>query len=282
MAQSKVSEPISIILDDSNYRLWSSAMQRFLRARKLWKYITGDTQPPHFSETDDDDETLHIQYQTHLEDWDSVNSKIITWFSNTLVSSIHSLFYSIRDCQGSQTLTDFYNKLSNLWNHLAQFEPTWTCPTNVAAFYAYRDRSRLCHFLMALPPDYEHIRLLFFIAIHFLQLAKLLPNSDLRRLARRLWFISILSLFWRHLSGHHYNHHLSLFGFLARNICHLDLRRNIAAFVDETLTLMKIVALAPSPNARGTTTVRLLLSLTLLDRLLTLLLPPLLLLMSRP
>ncbi|GFS40286.1 hypothetical protein Acr_00g0067590 [Actinidia rufa] len=94
MAQPEVSQPISIILDDFNYRLWSSVMQRFLRARKLWKYITGDAQPPHFSETDDDDDgdTLHIQYQTQLEDWDSVNSKIITWFSNTSVSTIHSLF----------------------------------------------------------------------------------------------------------------------------------------------------------------------------------------------
>ncbi|GFS41192.1 hypothetical protein Acr_00g0072940 [Actinidia rufa] len=164
-------------------------MQRFLRARKLWKYITGDAQPPHFSETDDDDDTLLIQYQTHLEDWDSVNSKIITWFSNTSVSSIHSLFtpfetakevwdylakrYSSVDgsneyqlglelhhlrFDSGRTLTDFYNKMSNLWNHLAQFEPTWTCPTDAAAFYAYRDRSRLRHFLMALPPDYEHIR----------------------------------------------------------------------------------------------------------------------------
>ncbi|GFZ12935.1 hypothetical protein Acr_23g0013200 [Actinidia rufa] len=48
--------------------------------------------------------------------------------------------------------------MSNLWNHLAQFEPTWTCPTDAAVFYAYRDRSRLRHFLMALPSDYEHIR----------------------------------------------------------------------------------------------------------------------------
>ncbi|GFZ09211.1 hypothetical protein Acr_20g0010190 [Actinidia rufa] len=65
----------------------------FPSSSKLWKYITGDAQPPHFSETDDDDDdTLHIQYQTQLEDWNSVNSKIITWFSNTSVSSIHSLF----------------------------------------------------------------------------------------------------------------------------------------------------------------------------------------------
>ncbi|GFY95266.1 hypothetical protein Acr_10g0006510 [Actinidia rufa] len=110
-------------------------------------------------------------------------------FQNTSVSSIHSLFtqfetakevwnylaeqYSSVDSANEyqlglelhhfcfdpgQTLTDFYNKMSNLWNHLAQFEPTWTCPTDVVAFYAYRDRSPLRHFLMALPPNYEHIR----------------------------------------------------------------------------------------------------------------------------
>ncbi|GFS34066.1 hypothetical protein Acr_00g0032050 [Actinidia rufa] len=39
-----------------------------------------------------------------------------------------------------------------------KFEPTWTCPTDATAFHAYRDLSRLCHFIMDLPPDYEHIR----------------------------------------------------------------------------------------------------------------------------
>ncbi|PSS29043.1 Endonuclease [Actinidia chinensis var. chinensis] len=190
MAQPEVFQPISIILNESNYRLWSSAMQRFLQARKLWKYIIGDAQPPHFSKTDDDnDDNLHAQYQSQLEDWDSINSNIITWFSNTSVSSIHSFFtlfetakevwnylverYSSVDganeyqsvlelydfrFEPHQTLTDFYNKISNLWNYLAQFEPTWTCPTDTTAFHAHRDRSRLCHFLLALPPDYEHIR----------------------------------------------------------------------------------------------------------------------------
>ncbi|PSS35073.1 Transcription corepressor like [Actinidia chinensis var. chinensis] len=144
MAQPEVSKPIFVILDKSNYRLWSSIMQRFLRGRKLWKYITGDAQPSQFFETDeddDDDDDLHAQYQSQLEDWDSVGLEL------------HHLHFDL-----GQTLTDFYNKISNLWNHLAQFEPTWTCPTNTAAFHAYRDRSRLCHFLVALPPDYEHIQ----------------------------------------------------------------------------------------------------------------------------
>ncbi|GFY94909.1 hypothetical protein Acr_10g0002940 [Actinidia rufa] len=314
MAQPEVSQPISIILDDSNYRLWSSAMQRFLRAIKLWKYITGDAQSPHFFETDDDDDdTLHIQYQSQLEDWDSVNSKIITWFSNTSVSSIHLLFtpfetakevwdylaerYSSVDganeyqlglelhhlrFDSGQTLIDFYNKLLNLWNHLAQFEPTETCLTDDDAFYAYRDRSRLRHFLMALSPDYEHIRASL-LHRHPLPavgqaLAELRSEETRKKTMVYQHSQPILETpVWAPLQPPSQSVRV-----LAQKIYHLDLSRNIAAFVDETLTLMKIVALAPSPNARGTTTVKLLLSLTLLGRLLTLLLPPLLLLMSRP
>ncbi|GFZ15627.1 hypothetical protein Acr_25g0000360 [Actinidia rufa] len=126
-------------------------MQRFLRARKLWKYITGDAQPLHFSETDDDDDTLHIQYQTHLEDWDSVNSKIITWFSNTSVSSIHSLFTP-------------FETAKEVWDYLAERYSSvdganeYQLGLELHHLRLDSDRSRLRHFLMALPPDYEHIR----------------------------------------------------------------------------------------------------------------------------
>ncbi|GFZ11682.1 hypothetical protein Acr_23g0000670 [Actinidia rufa] len=120
-------------------------MQRFLRARKLWKYITGNVQPPHFSETDDDDDALHIQYQSQLEDWDSVNSKIITWFSNTSVSSIHSLFTPFETAKEG-------------WDYLAERYSSVDGANEYQLGLAYRDRSCLRHFLMALPPDYEHIQ----------------------------------------------------------------------------------------------------------------------------
>ncbi|GFZ09153.1 hypothetical protein Acr_20g0009610 [Actinidia rufa] len=164
-------------------------MQRFLRAQKFWKYIIGDAQPPHLPE--DVDDASYAKYQSQLEHWDrdNDNSKIITWFAKTSIPSIHSLFtpfetakevwdyldkrYSLVDSaneyqlglelhhlrfEPGQTLTDFYNKMSSLWNYLAQFEPTWTYSTDAAAFYAYRDRSRLRHFHMDLPSDYEHTR----------------------------------------------------------------------------------------------------------------------------
>ncbi|GFZ06671.1 hypothetical protein Acr_18g0008410 [Actinidia rufa] len=173
-------------------------------------------------------------------------------------------FITLRFDSG-QTLTDFYNKMSNLWNHLAQFEPTWTCPTDADAFYAYRDRSHLCHFLMALPPDYEHIR------------ASLLHRHPLPTVGQALAELRSeetrkKTMVYQHsqaCSGHTcLGTSTTTFsvcsGVLARKICLLDLRSNTVASVDETLTPMKIVALASSPNARGTTIVRLLLSLTLL------------------
>ncbi|GFS35017.1 hypothetical protein Acr_00g0037360 [Actinidia rufa] len=127
-----------------------------LKAQKLWKYITGDAQPPHFSETDDDDDddTLHIQYQTQLEDWDSVNSKIITWFSNTSVSSIHSLFTP-------------FETAKEVWDYLAKRYSSvdganeYQLGLELHHLRFDSDRSRLRHFLMALPPDYEHIRASF-------------------------------------------------------------------------------------------------------------------------
>ncbi|GFS33079.1 hypothetical protein Acr_00g0026240 [Actinidia rufa] len=150
-------------------------------------FLLGDAQLPHLPENDDDNS--YAKYQSQLEDWDSDNSKIITWFANTLVSSINSLFTPFETAkevwnylperhssingsneyqlgleflhlhfEPSETITDVYSKMFNLWNHLAQFEPTWTFSTNAAAFYAYWDRSLLCHFLMALSPNYEHTR----------------------------------------------------------------------------------------------------------------------------
>ncbi|GFZ02188.1 hypothetical protein Acr_15g0007970 [Actinidia rufa] len=174
--------------------------------------------------------------------------------------------------------------MSNLWNHLAQFEPTWTCPTDAAAFHAYRDRSRLRHFLMSLPPDYEHIQ------------ASLLHRHPLPTVGQALTELRSEETSKKTMA---YQHSQSVLATPAwaplpppsqsvrvtssKNIPSAPaLRRNIVVFVDETLILMKTVAPTLSPNVKGTTTVRLLLSLILLGHLLILLLSPLLLLMSRP
>ncbi|GFY84522.1 hypothetical protein Acr_03g0012960 [Actinidia rufa] len=141
--------------------------------------------------------------------------------------------------------------MSNLWNHLAQFEPIWTCSIDAAAFYAYQDCSHLRYFPWLFLLIMSIHGLLFFIVILFLLLAKPLPSLDLRQLARRLWLpISTLRLFWSHLPSHLYHRHLSQFDLLARRLYHLVVKKNITIFVDVTIILIRNVALATNPNAK--------------------------------
>ncbi|GKU96661.1 hypothetical protein SLEP1_g9872 [Rubroshorea leprosula] len=46
MEKFDISQPISTILNGSNYILWAQSMRSFLKGRKLWQYITGDITLP--------------------------------------------------------------------------------------------------------------------------------------------------------------------------------------------------------------------------------------------
>jgi hypothetical protein len=78
--------PIDNILDGSNYMLWSQNMEVFFRGRKLWRYVNGETVAP----TQREGESAN-KFASRFDDWDSANYRIISWFINTSVPSIHSL-----------------------------------------------------------------------------------------------------------------------------------------------------------------------------------------------
>ena len=78
--------PIDNILDGSNYMLWSPNMEVFLRGRRLWRYVCGEIVAPTQKEGESDD-----KFANWFDDWDSANYRIISWFINTSVPSIHSL-----------------------------------------------------------------------------------------------------------------------------------------------------------------------------------------------
>ena len=74
--------PIDHILDGSNYSMWSQNMEVFLKGRRLWRYVSEAT--PKTEEKED-------AFALRLEEWDSVHYKILSWFINTSIPSIHSL-----------------------------------------------------------------------------------------------------------------------------------------------------------------------------------------------
>lgn len=87
MEKPEISTPITTILTGSNYNVWVQGMKSFLIGRKLWRIVTGDITKP----TKEKEETA-AKFADRLEDWDSKNHQIITWFRNTSVPSIHVQF----------------------------------------------------------------------------------------------------------------------------------------------------------------------------------------------
>ncbi|KAJ6392554.1 hypothetical protein OIU84_026837 [Salix udensis] len=171
MEKSGISQPIATVLSGSNYNLWIQGMKSFLIGRKLWRIITGDITKP----TKEQDET-DTKFADRLEDWDSKNHQIITWFRNTSVPAIHIQFadydsakevwdflatryqttglahyyqlwttlHSLKQGSG-QSVNDFLAQVQPIWNQLSQAKIS-------------EDHLHLIQVLMALRPEYESVR----------------------------------------------------------------------------------------------------------------------------
>nr|KYP49529.1 hypothetical protein KK1_028725 [Cajanus cajan] len=113
MEKSKFSKPIITVLTRSNYTFWAQAMKSFLIGCKLWRIIAGDIKQPtkEASETD-------VKFVDRLEDWDSKNHQVITWFRNTSSPSIHIQFAT-------------YNSTKEVWDFLSSLYET----TDLAHYY---------------------------------------------------------------------------------------------------------------------------------------------------
>ncbi|KAH7866524.1 hypothetical protein Vadar_021523 [Vaccinium darrowii] len=161
-------------------------MSSFIKGRKLWRIITGEIVKP----TKEDTET-QPKFAERLEDWDSKNHMMITWFCNTSVTSLTgrlddnhdgpakaiwdflkerysttglahqyqllSNLHRLRQEPG-QSINDFLSQVYCVWDQLALSEPTWSCTIDAQRFTNHRDQQRLILFLMALTPDFEPVR----------------------------------------------------------------------------------------------------------------------------
>lgn len=184
MEKLEVTPPISVILNGSNYNHWAESMCGFLKGRRLWRYVTGDKKCP----TKGKDDTADA-FADKLEEWDSKNHQIITWFRNTSIPSIHLQFgrfenakevwdhlkqrYIISDLshqyqllkdlsnlqqQTGQPVYEFLAQMEVIWNQLTSCEPSLKDATDVKTYETHRDRVRLIQLLMALTDEYEPVR----------------------------------------------------------------------------------------------------------------------------
>ena len=83
----------------TSYQAWSQNMFFFLKGRKLWRYVTGTIpklvpNPKSKATAAKDASKTAVtmdDYEECLEEWKSIQSKILSWFINTSIPFIHNL-----------------------------------------------------------------------------------------------------------------------------------------------------------------------------------------------
>ena len=90
MPSDEISRPIHVIFNGDNFAQWSQVMRSYLKGRKLWLYVFGDR--PITEQVDKETDSAYVIW---IEDWESANHQIITWFCNTSIPSIVDEFGNI-------------------------------------------------------------------------------------------------------------------------------------------------------------------------------------------
>ena len=184
MAGNEVSRPIHVLFNGDNFSQWSQAISSYLKGRKLWRYVSGVRTIPVKEEKESD-----AAYDLRLEEWESSNHQIITWFRNTSISSIIDEFsnidlakevwdlletryagpsgartfkltrqlYQIRQ-EPSERITVYHCRLKGIWDQLATSDPVFSNPADAKLAHDQREQGRLIQFLMGLRDDFELAR----------------------------------------------------------------------------------------------------------------------------
>ena len=107
------------MLDGStSYHAWSQNMTVFLKCRKLWRYVTGSIPKPVLNpkskataaEESSKTAVTIDDYEKRLEEWESIQSKILSWFINTFIPSIHNLLPRLETAEAAwKFLANRYN-----------------------------------------------------------------------------------------------------------------------------------------------------------------------------
>ena len=117
----EITHPITVILDGpASYHAWSQNMIVFLKKCQLWRYVTGDIPKPIPGSVIDSnssdgnsvvDAVIQVDdFETRLEEWESMQCRIISWFINTSVPAISSLLPRLKTGQAAWSfLATWYN-----------------------------------------------------------------------------------------------------------------------------------------------------------------------------
>ncbi|XP_075633854.1 uncharacterized protein LOC142606377 [Castanea sativa] len=148
-------------------------MTVFLKGRKLWRYVTGSISKPvpnpksKATAAEDASKTAVTtdDYEECLEEWESIQSKILSWFINTSIPSIHNLLPRLETAEAAwKFLADRYNCTNDsslefhIESKLYRMCQETVCSKDIELFVTYRDRRKFMHFMMGLRENFEPTR----------------------------------------------------------------------------------------------------------------------------
>ena len=181
MPGDEISRPIYVIFNGDNFAQWSQTMRSYLKGRKLWLYVSSDRPIP-----EQVDKEIVSAYAIRIEDWESANHHIITWFRNTSIPSIVDEFnnidiakevwdllviryagssgahnfkltrelYQIHQKPGER-ITVYHSRLKFIWDQLIASEPILSNSTDTKLVYVHLEQGRLFQFLIRLRDEFE-------------------------------------------------------------------------------------------------------------------------------
>ena len=181
MPGDEISRSIHVIFNGDNFAQWSQVMRSYLKSHKLWLYVSCDRRIPKQV-----DKETNSAYAIRIEDWESANHQIITWFRNTsivdefgnidiakevwdlLVTLYAGLsgarnfkftreLYQIHQEPGER-ITVYHSWLKSIWDQLIASEPVLSNSTGTKLVYVHREQGQLFHFLMRLRDEFELAR----------------------------------------------------------------------------------------------------------------------------
>ena len=138
-----------------------------LKGRKLWLYVFSDRPIPEKM----DKKKTDFAYAIRIEDWESVNHQIITWFHNASIPSIVDEFgnidiakevwdllitqyagprgarnfkltsklYQIYQEPGER-ITVYHSRLKSIWDQLITYEPVLSISADTKLVYVHREQ----------------------------------------------------------------------------------------------------------------------------------------------
>ena len=147
----------------TSYHAWSQNMAVFLKGHKLWRYVTGSIPKPVPNPKSkaiaiEDASKIAItmdDYKERLEEWKSIQSKILSWFINTSIPSIHNLLPHLQTVEAAwKFLVDRYNCTndSSLEFHIESKVYQMYQETGQSIFYFYCQTYTMWEQLFAADP----------------------------------------------------------------------------------------------------------------------------------